>query len=300
MDSRQIAVPEDSMDLATIKKLLKKEQRDIKLKKFLHNRLAMTGFVIMILVMILALFAPVLAPMGPYDVDVKNRLSAPSLTHLFGTDNYGRDLFARVLYGARISLGVGAGASLIAAIVGVIVGLYAAYYKWMDNLLMRICDGLKAIPSTLLAIALMAVLGSSMTNVIISLAIVHIPDIARVVRAEAILIKEQTYVEAMKSLGASSKRIIWSHIAPNVISPVIVQISFIFATAIISEAALSFLGVGIPVPTPSWGNILSDGKTYIYNSWWMVVFPGISMALTVLGLNLFGDGIRDVLDPMTN
>lgn len=165
---------------------------------------------------------------------------------------------------------------------------------------MRLCDGLKAIPSTLLAIALMAVLGSSMTNVIISLAIVHIPDVARIVRSEAILIKEQTYVEAMKSLGATSKRIIWSHIAPNVISPVIVQISFIFATAIISEAALSFLGVGIPVPTPSWGNILSDGKTYIYNCWWMIVFPGVTMALTVLGLNLFGDGIRDVLDPMTN
>ena len=205
-----------------------------------------------------------------------------------------------MLYGARISLGVGAGASLIATLAGIVIGLYASYYKWLDNLLMRVCDGLKAIPSTLLAIALMAVLGSSMSNVIISLALVSIPDVARVVRSEAILIKEQTYVEAMKALGSSSKRIIWSHIAPNVISPVIVQISFIFASAIISEAALSFLGVGIPVPTPSWGNILSDGKTYIYNCWWMIVFPGATMAMTVLGLNLFGDGIRDVLDPMTN
>lgn len=287
-------------DLQTIKKNLQKEQRQLKRAKFLHNRLAMTGAVLIVLVTVLALAAPVLAPMGPYEVDVKNRLSAPSIQHLFGTDNFGRDLFARVLYGARISLGVGAGASLIATLAGIVIGLYASYYKWLDNLLMRVCDGLKAIPSTLLAIALMAVLGSSMSNVIISLALVSIPDVARVVRSEAILIKEQTYVEAMKALGSSSKRIIWSHIAPNVISPVIVQISFIFASAIISEAALSFLGVGIPVPTPSWGNILSDGKTYIYNCWWMIVFPGATMALTVLGLNLFGDGIRDVLDPMTN
>lgn len=287
-------------NLETIKKTLRKEQRAIRIHKFLHNRLAMTGAVIIILIAALALFAPVLAPAGPYEVDVKSRLLAPSLEHLLGTDNFGRDLWARVLYGARISLGVGAGASAIAAAAGVLIGLYAAYYKWLDNLLMRICDGLKAIPSTLLAIALMAVLGSSMGNVILSLAIVHIPDVARVVRAEAILIKEQTYVEAMKSLGAGSRRIIWSHIAPNVISPVIVQISFIFATAIISEAALSFLGVGIPVPTPSWGNILSEGKTYIYNCWWLIVAPGLTMALTVLGLNLFGDGIRDVLDPMTN
>ena len=287
-------------NLETIKKTLRKEQRAIRIHKFLHNRLAMTGAAIIILIAALALFAPVLAPAGPYEVDVKSRLLAPSLEHLLGTDNFGRDLWARVLYGARISLGVGAGASAIAAAAGVLIGLYAAYYKWLDNLLMRICDGLKAIPSTLLAIALMAVLGSSMGNVILSLAIVHIPDVARVVRAEAILIKEQTYVEAMKSLGAGSRRIIWSHIAPNVISPVIVQISFIFATAIISEAALSFLGVGIPVPTPSWGNILSEGKTYIYNCSWLIVAPGLTMALTVLGLNLFGDGIRDVLDPMTN
>ena len=287
-------------DLQTIKKNLQKEQRQLKRAKFLHNRLAMTGAVLIVLVTVLALAAPLLAPMGSYEVDVKNRLSAPSIQHLFGTDNFGRDLFARVLYGARISLGVGAGASLIATLAGIVIGLYASYYKWLDNLLMRVCDGLKAIPSTLLAIALMAVLGSSMSNVIISLALVSIPDVARVVRSEAILIKEQTYVEAMKALGSSSKRIIWSHIAPNVISPVIVQISFIFASAIISEAALSFLGVGIPVPTPSWGNILSDGKTYIYNCWWMIVFPGATMALTVLGLNLFGDGIRDVLDPMTN
>ena len=176
-------------DLQTIKKNLQKEQRQLKRAKFLHNRLAMTGAVLIVLVTVLALAAPLLAPMGPYEVDVKNRLSAPSLRHLFGTDNFGRDLFARVLYGARISLGVGAGASLIATIAGIVIGLYASYYKWLDNLLMRVCDGLKAIPSTLLAIALMAVLGSSMSNVIISLALVSIPDVARVVRSEAIMIK---------------------------------------------------------------------------------------------------------------
>lgn len=290
---------EETKDLKAIQKELTKEQSKLMLHKFIKNPLAVTGAVILIVIFVAAMIGPLFSG-DPYATEVTNRLKAPSAAHIFGTDNYGRDLFARVLYGARISLGVGAGVSIVAVLFGIIIGLYASYYKPLDNILMRICDGLKAIPATLLAIALMAVLGSSLSNVIISLAIVSIPDVARIVRSEALLVKEQTYIEAMKSLGSKNKRIIWSGILPNVISPVIVQISFIFATAIISEAALSFLGVGIPVPTPSWGNILSDGKTYIYDCWWMIVFPGITMAVSVLGLNLFGDGIRDVLDPMTH
>ena len=164
---------------------------------------------------------------------------------------------------------------------------------------MRICDGLKAIPSILLAITLMAVLGANMRNVIISLTIVSIPGVARIARSQALLVREQTYVEAMQALGASRARILWRHVVPNILSPVIVQMTFTFATAIISEASLSFLGAGIPIPAPSWGGMLNDARAYIYNGWWMVVFPALATATSVLGFNLFGDGLRDLLDPLS-
>lgn len=283
-----------------IRKALLKEQRQLKMKKFLKNKLAVTGTVITLIMVIFAVFAPLVATQDPYSMVVDQRLSAPSAAHLLGTDTFGRDLFSRVIYGTRISMGVGAGVGALVLIFGMIIGLYASYYKILDNILMRICDGLKAIPAILMAIALMAVLGPSIQNVIVSLSIVYTPDIARIARSAALTVKEQTYIEAMHSLGAKPTRIIWKHIAPNVISPVIVQVSFIFATAIVTEAALSFLGAGVPVPTPSWGNILYEGATVIYKAWWMIVFPGVFMALAVLGLNLLGDGLRDVLDPLSN
>jgi peptide/nickel transport system permease protein len=177
-----------------------------------------------------------------------------------------------------------------------IIGLYASYYRRIDSILMRICDGISAIPAILLAIAFMAVLGPSPKNVVFSLSMVYIPSIARIVRSRALEVRELTYIEAMRCLGASSSCIIWKHIAPNILSPVIVQTSFVFAKAIITEAALSFLGVGVPVPAPSWGNILMEGKTVIYKAWWMIVFPGVITAVSVLGLNILGDGLRDVLD----
>lgn len=270
------------------------------IKKFLHNKMAVIGGIITIIMVLSAIFAPMLTSYGPLDMVISDRLKAPSAAHIFGTDTFGRDLFSRVLYGARVSIGVGFSVSILTMILGMTVGLYASYYKWLDNLLMRVCEGLKAIPATLLAIALMAMLGASTKNVIISLVIVSIPDIARISRSSALLTKEQTYIEAMYALGAKPNRIIWKNIMPNVISPVIVQTTYIFASAIIVEAALSFLGVGVPAPEPSWGNILSEGKTVIYNSWWMIVFPGIYMALTVLGLNMFGDGVRDLMDPTSH
>ena len=293
-------ITENTLPLNKIRENLKKEQRDIKIKKFCKNKLAVVGLILTIFMGIVALFAPLIATHDPLEMVVYDRLKAPSAEHLFGTDTFGRDLFSRVVYGARVSMGVGLSVGILSMIIGMTIGLYASYYKFLDNILMRICDGLKAIPSILLAITLMAVIGPSTRNVIISLTIVSVPTMARIARSNALSVKEQTYIEAMKALGASPSRIIWKHIAPNVLSPVIVQASFVFATSIVTEAALSFLGAGVPAPAPSWGNILYEGKTVIYNSWWLVTFPGIFTALSVLGLNLFGDGLRDFLDPLTN
>ena len=290
----------DSRSTDEIRKILKKEQRSLQLHKFTSNKLAMTGGIILLIILLGAIFAPVLSSYGPYEMVVSERLQSPGAGHIFGTDTFGRDLLVRVLYGARISLLIGASVSLISMALGMVFGLYASYYRALDNVIMRICDGLNAVPASLLAIAFMAVLEPSVKNVVISLAIVYVPNIARITRGAALSVKEQTYIEAMRALGAKSSMIIWRHIAPNVLCPVIVQASFIFADAIITEAALSFLGVGVPVPTPSWGNILYEGQTVIFRAWWMILFPGVFTAVSVLGLNLFGDGLRDVLDPQTN
>ena len=285
-------------DLNAIRKKLLKEQRQLLVHKFFHNRLAVTGSLITFTMLFLAIFAPVLAPQGPLDMTVADRLQAPSAAHLFGTDTFGRDLFTRILYGARVSMTIGFFVGIITMIAGMILGLLASYYKVLDEILMRICDGLNAIPSTLLAIAFMSALGASIVNVIVSLSIVSIPRMARIARSSAIVVKEQTYIEAVSAAGAKPLHIIFRHMAPNILSPVIVQASYVFANAIITEAALSFLGVG--VPEPSWGNILYEGKDVIYNAWWMIVYPAVFTAVTVFGLNLFGDGLRDLLDPHTS
>ena len=287
-------------DLNAIRKKLLKEQRQLLVHKFFHNRLAVTGSLITFTMLFLAIFAPVLAPQGPLDMTVADRLQAPSAAHLFGTDTFGRDLFTRILYGARVSMTIGFFVGIITMVVGMILGLLASYYKVLDEILMRICDGLNAIPSTLLAIAFMSALGAGIVNVIVSLSIVSIPRMARIARSSAIVVKEQTYIEAVSAAGAKPLHIIFRHMAPNILSPVIVQASYVFANAIITEAALSFLGVGVPVPEPSWGNILYEGKDVIYNAWWMIVYPAVFTAVTVFGLNLFGDGLRDLLDPHTS
>ena len=284
-----------------IRRRLQKEQRALMWRKFLTNKLAMGGALITLTVIVLALLAPVICPEGPLAMSVFDRLTPPSPDgYLFGADNLGRSVLARVLYGARVSLAIGASVGLLSMIFGMILGLYASYYPALDNVIMRICDGLSAIPSTLLAIALMAMLERNIGNLILSLTIVSTPRVARVARSSAVVVREQTYIEAMRALGTSSTRIIWGHISPNILSGVVVQSSYIFANAIITEAALSFLGVGVPAPDPSWGNILYDGKAVIHKAWWMIVYPGIFTAATVLGLNIFGDGLRDVLDPHTN
>ena len=287
-------------ELIAIKSNLKKQQRQLFIRRFFANKLAVVGLAIIIFLTLLSILGPLVISHDPYGMKVDDRLDAPSSIHLLGTDDFGRDLLSRIIYGAQVSMGVGFAVAAIASIVGMAVGLYASYYRVLDNVLMRICDGIMAFPAILLAIALMAALGASTNNVILSLSIVYIPYIARVVRSAALVVREETYIEAMKAQGASSWRIIWLHIAPNTLSPLIVQATFIFANAIIVEAALSFLGAGVPAPDPSWGNILYDGKKVIFTAWWMVVYPGICIVLSVLGLNLFGDGLRDLLDPHTN
>lgn len=267
---------------------------------FFRKKLIFIGAVVTVLLMLIAIFAPVLIPYDIYEIDVMNKLAAPNRAHLFGTDNLGRDILSRVIYGTRISMTVGIWTAFICLFAGLFLGILAGYIHFIDNLIMRICEGLAAIPPILMAIALVAALGTSTKNVIVALSIVNIPAIARVSRASTLSVKNLTYIEAARAEGCSSIRIILKHILPNIISPVIVQITYIFANAIITEAALSFLGAGVPQPVPSLGNMLYEAKMYIFNAWWMTIFPGIFMVLTVLGLNLFGDGLRDIFDPSSN
>lgn len=276
-----------------------REQRQIRRERFLSNPGLMIGLSVFLIIVLAALIIPAISNIDPNAMVVVDRLQAPSTTHLFGTDEFGRDLMIRVLYGARVSLGVGCSVALLSCVFGTIIGIYASYFKILDHILMRICEGLIAIPGVLLAIALMAALGASNLNVIIALTIVYTPSVARIVRSSALVTKGQTFVEAAKVQGASSGRILWKLILPNVISPLTVQASFIFAQAIISEASLSFLGAGIPAPAASWGNILQGSKQVLQKAPWTMIFPGLAVVLCVLSLNLLGDGLRDYLDPRT-
>lgn len=268
-----------------------------KKSRFFSNRLLLIGSILLVITTLIGVFASFLSPYVILEIDPKNRLAAPSNMHWFGTDNFGRDVFSRTMYGVRISLLIGVTVTLVASVIGLTVGLLASYYKLLDHIFMRICDGLFAFPSILLAIAIMSALGPKSINVIIALVLVFIPSIARIVRSAALVVKEKVFIEALQAQGASSLRILFLHIAPNILAPLIVQVTFVFAVTILTEASLSFLGAGIPAPLPSLGNMLYDGKLGIYNAWWMTVFPGLFIILIVLGLNLFGDGLRDYLDP---
>ena len=276
-----------------------REQRQIRRERFLSNSNLLIGLSVFVIIVLSAIIIPMITGIDPNVMEVVNRLKPPSVEHPFGTDAFGRDLMTRVLYGARVSLWVGCSVALLSCLFGTIIGIYASYFKILDHILMRICEGLIAIPGVLLAIALMAALGASNLNVIIALTIVYTPSVARVVRSSALVTKGQTFVEAAKVQGASSARILWTLILPNVISPLTVQASYIFAQAIISEASLSFLGAGIPAPAASWGNILQESKGVLQKAPWTVIFPGLAVVLCVLSLNLLGDGLRDYLDPRT-
>tara|TARA_R110000796_G_scaffold11570_1_gene39175 strand:+ start:9428 stop:10321 length:894 start_codon:yes stop_codon:yes gene_type:complete len=287
-------------DLNELQLRLKREQRSLNIRRFLSNKLALTGFIITVAVIFAAFAGPFSTAHGPLDINPINRLQGPSWEHWMGTDNFGRDIFSRVLHGTQASLYIGFSVAFLSSILGATIGLYAAHFKLLDHILMRINDGLMAFPAILLAISVIAVFGPSAQNVILTLVVVYTPLIARVVRSAALVVKEQPYIEALRSVGAGKTRIIWQHVFPNTLSALIVQASFVFAVAIITEAMLSFLGVGIPAPNPSLGNILYDGKNVITRAWWMTIFPGMMLVALVLGQNLFGDGLRDYLDPHTN
>jgi peptide/nickel transport system permease protein len=259
----------------------------------MSNSTLTLGALIFIAMAFLAMAGPSLSPYDPFAMTVPDRLQGPAPRHLLGTDEFGRDLLTRIIYGARVSMGIGFGVTFLSSALGLIIGVYAAYYRILDHILMRLCDALAAFPGILLAITLMAALGASAGNVLVALVIVYTPGIARVVRSRALVIKEAAFIEALRTQGAGNRRIIWKHIVPNTLSPLLVQASFVFAGAIISEASLSFLGAGIPPPAASWGNILQAGKAVIHKAWWMVVFPGLMIIFSVLGLTMIGDGLQD-------
>lgn len=264
----------------------------------LQNRLAVFGLVVLALVVIAALLGDIAAPYDPTLVDVPQRLQAPSLEHPFGTDNLGRDVLSRVIVGARVSLQVGFIAVSISLVLGVLIGLTAGYYSGgLDSVLMRSMDVLFAFPFVLLAIAILAALGPGITNAMIAIGIVYTPIFARIARGSTLTVKEDVFVRAARSIGASDARIIHRHILPNVTAPIIVQTSLSLAFAILAEAALSFLGLGIQPPDPAWGRMLADGRDFVGQAPWMGIFPGLAIFFTVMSFNFVGDGLRDALDP---
>ncbi|PRI12468.1 ABC transporter permease [Leucobacter massiliensis] len=255
-----------------------------------------TGAIVILAIIVVSSLLPPLLHLDPYAVDPAQRLGAPSASHLFGTDNFGRDLFARIVSGASTSLLVGFVVALVSSVLGAIIGVAAVFSPVLDAILMRICDGLMAIPAILLAVALAAALGPSVTNLIIALAIVYTPGIARLVRARALAVTSETFVTASTMQGAGMLHIMWRHILPNTLSVLVVQATFTFAESIITEAAMSFLGAGVPAPHASWGNILYDGKAVIMQAPQMILVTSAFLIVTVLALNLIGDGLRDLVD----
>jgi peptide/nickel transport system permease protein len=274
------------------------EARRILWRRFQRNKGAMFGLGIFLLMIVTAVLAPQLAPYDPLEQNYLEAMELPSAKHWLGTDSFGRDMLSRIIYGARIALIVGVLAVLLSILVGVTLGLISGYYGGIvDTLLMRLMDGLFAFPILILAIALMAVLGLGVRNVIIAVAVGYIAPFARVTRGDVLAVKEETYIEAARLTGVSNMAIIFRHILPNVLAPIIVQGALRVSAAIITEAGLSFLGLGPPPPTPVWGSMISEGREFLVVAWHISTFPGLALMLTVVGLNLFGDGLRDALDP---
>jgi peptide/nickel transport system permease protein len=267
-------------------------------RSFKKNKLALIGTFIVLFFIGVAVFAPVIAPSGINDQVLSNRLQPPSSKHWFGTDDFGRDIFSRVVYGARISLWVGFLSVLGSLVVGSLLGILAGYYgKWVDAIISRLFDIMLAFPSMLLAIGIVAVLGPSLRNALIAIAVINVPNFGRLIRSRVLSVKQEEYIMAAKAIGMSNSRILFVHVLPNSMAPIIVQGSLAIATAIIEAAALGFLGLGAEAPNPEWGKMLSDAKAFMIQAPWTMIFPGLAIMLTVLGFNLMGDGLRDALDP---
>ena len=267
-------------------------------RSFKKSKVSLVGAGIVIFFVLLAIIGPFIAPQGINEQDLTKRLLAPSADHWFGTDDFGRDIFSRIIHGARISLWVGFFSVILSVIMGSLLGIIAGYYgKWIDTIISRIFDIMLAFPSMLLAIAVVSVLGPSLQNALIAIAIINVPNFGRLIRSKVLSVKEEEYIVAAKAIGMRDSRILFSHILPNSITPIIVQGTLAIATAIIEAAALGFLGLGAQAPAPEWGKMLADARKFLLNAPWTMIFPGIAIMLTVLGFNLMGDGLRDALDP---
>ncbi|MFR7477893.1 MAG: ABC transporter permease [Acutalibacteraceae bacterium] len=285
--------------------MLKKERRaNNAWHKLLRNKMALVGFIIVCLVFLMAILAPVIAPCDPAAISPLDKLKGPGyvsskgITHWLGTDEFGRDLLSRLIYGAQISVVVAIGSTVVGGLIGILLGLIAGYKGGLvDSIIMRIMDGMFAFPFLLLAMIMVTVLGSGIQNVIIAIGVANVPSFARMVRGQVHVVKNEEYCNAARALGEGDARILFRHILPNTISPIVVYATMNMASAILSEASLSFLGLGITPPTASWGNILTSGKGYLQTAPHLATEAGLCILITVIGFNLLGDGIRDVLDP---
>lgn len=267
-------------------------------RSFKKSKSAVAGTGIVIFFILVAIFGPMLAPQGINEQNLAIRLLPPSSDYWFGTDDLGRDVLSRILHGARLSLTVGISAVVLSAFFGSLLGIIAGYYgRWIDTVISRIFDIMLAFPSILLAIAVVSILGPSLRNALIAIAIINVPNFGRLIRSRVLAIKEEEYIHAAKAIGMKNSRILWRHILPNSMTPIIVQGTLAIATAIIEAAALGFLGLGAEAPQPEWGKMLADARMFLLNAPWAMVFPGVAIMLTVIGFNLMGDGLRDALDP---
>ncbi|MBY0054082.1 ABC transporter permease [Brevibacillus agri] len=267
------------------------------MKRLARNKTAMFGAVILLIFSIGCASAPLIAPYPIDEMNFQDRLMGPGPAHLLGTDDFGRDIFSRLLYGGRISLLTGLVTVTVASLIGVTLGVIAGYYRKVELYIMQVMDILLALPALLLAIAIIAVLGPGLTNAMIAIVIAVIPSYVRVVRAQVLSIREKEYIEAVRALGIRDGVILVKHILPNILSPIIVLMTLQFGTSILAAAALSFLGLGAQPPAPEWGAMVYVGKAFLGQAWWMSIFPGLAIMLVVLGFNLLGDGLRDALDP---
>ena len=267
------------------------------MRRAARRPLPVLGSALLTVLILSALFAPWLTPYDPFEMNVVDRLLPPNETYWFGTDAYGRDIFTRTLYGGRVSLVIGAAVAVAATVVGLLIGVVAGYFRTADAILMRVMDGLMAIPGILLAIALMSLTRASVWIVILAITIPEVPRVARLVRSVVLSVREQVYIQAASAVGTRFPRLMLRHILPNTFAPLIVQATYIAASAVLVESYLSFLGVGTPPEIPSWGNIIAEGRLYVQIAFWNILFPSIFLAVMVLSINILGDGLRDLLDP---
>ncbi len=287
-----------AMALSQMRSQVRKKKRKELWQKIYSNKAALAGLIILSIYALMLVFGPLIAPYDPYEIQLENKLQGPSMEHLMGTDDKGRDILSRILYGSYLTIGVGFSAVLFGGSIGILLGLVAGYYGGrVDSIISRIIDVMLAFPGILLALAIVSALGTSLINVTIAVGFFSIPMFARIVRGSTMEVKKLEYIDAVRTLGANNIIILFRHILPNILSPIIIQASMRLATAILSAAGLSFLGLGAQPPSPEWGAMLSSGRDFLFNAPHIALFPGMMISFLVLGLNLLGDGLRDALDP---